>query len=507
MTTSLVRSAQIHGPWKSKLTDILIPALKLTLSLLADVLLYAADLEGDRMRGRYRNIGGARFKWVPLPHNNSDSTHRSKVTSEVIQLVRQLLTINNTTLPECVHQTIQEFISKDSHDRPSSPHTLLPLTALVYSNPSLLSQYFALLNSLNIEDQKILRPPSGKAPPAVSPTSDLPANLFVNFLHFLNSRCPDSSCFFHPILEALGSAGKESPVSGPFLHFVSRLTSDLAQEGNRQKLDQFVASGAARLVFECFVQSCPPPTGRSLSSPSSVSLSSTVLLIGQHTPPKPFQEGSELVNFLPVAKLRLTPSRTSVQDLQSSNHSDPPSRSSTFHHTFQSQEKELIMTASLPHPILFSVLQMFQPTGCLQNGPSSVLIEVSSQPGLAPPLPVTPTINTKGLGSIKIELQSPVIAQEVKVYLRRPAISDSISFSHVHLLGVGYGGPPGENDDKISGDNRDHPHPSSSWLAIIHHWLGLPEASHSFLLDEATAVPQLLPTCLSLLTTHWHTLS
>lgn len=165
------------------------------------------------------------------------------------------------------------------------------------------------------------------------------------------------------------------------------------------------------------------------------------------------------------------------------------------------------MTAILPHPILFSVLQMFQPTGYLQNGPSSVLIEVSSQPGLAPPIPVTPTINTKGLGSIKIELRSPVIAQEVKIHLRRPAISDSISFSHVHLLGVGYGGAPGENDDRISGESRDHTHPSSSWLAIVHRWLALPEASHSLLLDEAGAVTQLLPTCLSLLTTHWHTLS
>lgn len=164
------------------------------------------------------------------------------------------------------------------------------------------------------------------------------------------------------------------------------------------------------------------------------------------------------------------------------------------------------MTASLPYPILFSVLQLFQPTGSLQNGPSSVLIETSSQPGLAPPLPVTPTINTKGLGSIKIELQLPVVAQEIKVHLYRPTISDSISFSHVHLLGVGYGGPPGENDD-VLGDSKDHPHPSSSWLAITHRWLALPEGSQRRLLDEAAAVPQLLPTCLSLITTHWHTLS
>lgn len=467
------------------------------------MLLHAADIDGDRMRGRYRTTGGPRFKWVPVPHGSADSTHRPKVTSELIQLVRQLLTVNSDTLPDCAHQAIQDFTSKDSRDPQPSPRHPVPLTSLVYGDPSLMSQYLSLLNSLTPEEITPW-PPSGKAPPAVPSTSNFPTNLFVNFLHFLYFHCPDCTCFFHPILEALGSAGEDSPISRPFLHFVSRLTSDLAQDGNREQLDQFVAGGGARLVFECFVQSCQPPTAPSLSS--SGSLSSTALLIGQQSPSRPFQEGSDLVNFLPIGKLQLTPSRASVQDLQSCNNGDPPSRSSTFHHTFQSREQELVMTASLPYPILFSVLQLFQPTGSLQNGPSSVLIETSSQPGLAPPLPVTPTINTKGLGSIKIELQLPVVAQEIKVHLYRPTISDSISFSHVHLLGVGYGGPPGENDD-VLGDSKDHPHPSSSWLAITHRWLALPEGSQRRLLDEAAAVPQLLPTCLSLITTHWHTLS
>lgn len=456
------------------------------------------------MRGRYRSTGGGRFKWVPVPHGSADSTHRTKVTSEVIQLVRQLLTVNSDTLPDCAYQAIQEFTKGSCDPHPRHP---VPLTTLVYEDPSLMSQYLSLLNSLTPEEKTPL-PPSEKAPPAVPSTSNFPTNLFVNFLHFLYFHCPDCTCFFHPILEALGSAGGESPISRPFLHFVSRLTSDLAQDGNHEQLDQFVAGGGARLVFECFVRSCQHRTtpSPSPSPPSSGSLSSTVLLIGQQSSSRPFQEGSDLVNFLPMAKLQLTPSRASVQDLQSCSNGDPPSRSSTFHHTFQSREQELIMTATLPYPILFSLLQLFQPTGSLQNGPSSVLIEASSQPGSAPPLPVTPTINTKGLGSIKIELQSPIVAQEIRVHLHRPTVSDSISFSHVHILGEGYGGPPRENGN-VLGDSKDQLHPSSSWLAITHRWLALPKASHRRLLDEAATVPQLLPTCLSLITTHWHSLS
>lgn len=479
----------------------------------SDVLLYTADLDGDRMRYRYRNAGGGRLKWVLLPHGNTDSAHRSKVTSELIQLVRQLLSVSSDTIPDSARKAIQEFIGKDKNEGQeapnSSPHPLLPLTTLVYSDSSLLSKYLSLLNSLVAltAEEKTPQPPSGKTPPPAPLLSDLPSDLFVNFLHFLYLHCPNRTCFFRPVLEALGSAGEETPISKPFLHFVSRLTSDLAQDVNHRQLDQFISDGGARLVFECFVQSSSVPPSLPHSSSSSGSLASAILRLGQHTTPKPFREGSQLVNFLPAAKLQVTPNRTPVQDLQMTSPVDPPSRSSTFHHTFQSGEEELVMTASLPHPILFCALQLFQPSGSLQNGPSSILIETSSRPGLSPPLPVTPTINTKGLSCIKVKLQSPVVAQEVRVHLRRPAVSDSISLSRIYFLGMGYGGPPGEGEEKKSADGRDPSHPNCSWLAIVDSWLDLPEASHQRLLEEASSVPQLLRTCLSLITTHHHTLS
>ena len=484
--------------------------------------LYAADLEGDRMRYRYRTSGGGRLKWIPLPHGNTDSTHRSKVTSDLIQLIRQLLSISATALPDSAHKAIQEFTTKgkveeQSETSESSNRRSFPLTQLVYSDPGLLSLLLSLLNSLNVqEEEKVSPAAAGKPPPPPPLPSVIPGTLYVNFVHFLYLRCPDCMCFFQPMLEVLGSTGEDTPISRPFLSFVGRLTSDLAQDGNHRQLEQFISQGGARLVFECLVRSCqgpslsPSPSALSPSSSSSSSssssvgtLASTILRLGQRDVPKPFQEGSNLINFLPLASLRLNPDRTPVQDLQAARQGDPPSRSSTFHHTFQLREVELVMTATLPHPILFCGLQLFQPTGSLQNGPSSLLIETSSRPGLAPPLPVTPTINTKGLGCIKIDLHSPVVAQEVKVHFYRPAVSEIISLSHMYLLGMGYGGAPGEGEaGKKMAESADQPHPSCIWLGIVDHWLALPEATRQRLLEEASGVPHLLPTCLSLVTTH-----
>ena len=425
---------------------------------------------------RNRNGGGIRIKWVPV---SCDSAQMSKVTSDVIQLVRQLLSDCSS---DSAHKAVEGYV-KTGVKIPS-----LPLLLLVYGDSHLLKEYFSLLCTVGVEDE-------GKQ------ASPAPWQLLDNFLHFLYNNCPDKSIFFRPVLDALADSAKEHvPMSKPFLCFVGRLTSDLATDGNHQYLDRFVAEGGARLVFECFVLSSQSPS----LLPSSSGLDSTILYCGQQTTLKPFQDGSQLVNYLPLAKVHLSPGYVPIQDLQS-NQGDPPSRSSVFHHTFQPQDKEVVLTATLPHPILLYSLQLFQPLGSLQNGPSSVFIEVSSGSRLAPPIPATPTINTKGLSCIKIDLDPLVVAQEVRVHLHRPFLSDSISLSHLYMLGVEYGGPPRrEPDDKKSITQCS---PCSNWLAIVDRWLCLPEDRRLSLVREAATVPQLLPTCLSLITTHHHTLS
>ena len=464
---------------------------------------------------RYRrSTTSGRLKWVSVPHSQVDSTHRSKVIADLVQLVRQLLFVSSDNISECVHEAIEELVRKNGsveYNTPS-PSPPLPLTTLVFNDSSLLSECIALLNTMTKvpHPSPAEKPPlSEKTPPFAPLAPNLPGSLFVNFVHCLYSHCPDRTCFFHPILKVLGSAGGEVLYSNTFLSFVSRLTSELAQADTHSQLDQFISNGGARLVFECFVRSCgtsvPPSPSPSLSP--SGSLGNAILHIGQQTTPKSFQEGGQLVNYIPVAKLRLSPDRTPIQDLQAPSQGDPPSRSSAFHHTFLPGERELVLTAILPHPVLLRSLQLFQPIGSLQNGPSSILIETSSQPGLAPPLPATPTINTKGLGCIKVELQSPVIAREVKVHLYRPAVTDSISLSHLYMLGVGYGGSPGENSEKKVADVQKVPHLSGYWLDIMDHWLNLPPPSLQQLLKEAAEVPQLLPTCLSLISTHQSTLT
>ena len=415
-------------------------------------MLYAAELEEDRRRYRYlATSGGREVKWLPLPHGKTNSSCRSKVTSELIQLLRQLLSIPSDKLSPCALKAVEEFFSKRAGhgSQTDPPQPSLPLTGLVYRDPALLSKLLTLLNSLDTEDSS--PPPSGKGS-LVAP--NLTATLFVNFAHFLDLHCPDHSCFFQPIMGVLGSGGGEQPLSTPFLSFVGRLTSELARQKDLAQLVQFVELGGAKLMFECLVRSCQHSQFSSQSS-----LMSTIARLGQREAPKPFQDSSQLVNFLPLASIQLSPDRTPIHDLQLSNLTELPSRSSTFHHTFHSKEEELVLTATLPYPILFRALQLFQPMGLLQNGPSSLLIETSSRPGLAPPLPATPLISTKGLGCVKVELQSPLVVQEVKVHLYRPAVSDSISLSHMHLLGTGYGGTLEEGEGRKAESRGEKTHP------------------------------------------------
>lgn len=97
------------------------------------------------------------------------------------------------------------------------------------------------------------------------------------------------------------------------------------------------------------------------------------------------------------------------------------------------------MTILLPYPILLHAIQLYQPMGLVQNGPSAVLVECASQRGLTLPVPVTPLLPTTGLACFKLEFHSTVVTQEVVLHLRRPVIADSISISHLYLMGVGYG--------------------------------------------------------------------
>ena len=477
------------------------------------------------------SAGGREVKWVPLPHGKTNANCRSKVTSELIQLLRQLLSVPSEQLSGPAHQSLQGLLSerggrgeenkmattperdeenkmaatpkrdeenkmattperdeenkmaatperdeenkmaatperyeenkvaatpeRDKQDKEESkmaskPEPSLPLMALVYSDPSLLSELLSLLNSMEGEESSSSPPPSaGK--PAVAP-SNLTPTLFVNLIHFLQLNCADHSCFFQPIMAVLGAGRGELPLSLPFLTFVGRLTTELARHSLLEQLGRFAELGGARLIFKCLVRSCHHGPDSSLGG-----LLGTVSRLGLREAPGPFQEGSRLMNFLPLAALSAEPNRSPTHDLRLSKLTDVSSRMSTFHHTFQGREEEVVLTAILPHPILLHAVQLFQPVGLLQSGPSSLLIEAGTQPGLTPPLPVTPFLSTKGLACVKVELQRPTVVQEVKVHMYRPAVSDSISLSHMHLLGTGYGAEQGDGRRTENRGEKAHP--------------------------------------------------
>lgn len=241
---------------------------------------------------------------------------------------------------------------------------------------------------------------------------------------------------------------------------MGRLTSEFEKEDNWEIVRSFIRQGGARLIFECLVSACKH-THPALGNP----LSKSITKLGQKDTPKPFRENSSLVNFLPLASIKLTPNRTPVRDLRSSGLSNHPSRSSTFHHTYHANEDWLKMAISLPYPILLHTLQLYQPVGLVQNGPSAVLLETTCQGSLAPTTPLSPLLPTSGLSCVKLELQPPVVAQEVVLHLRRPRVADSISLSHMHLLGVGYGSTAKKEQKTVSPDTA-HPRYATPLLVL-----------------------------------------
>ena len=226
--------------------------------------------------------------------------------------------------------------------------------------------------------------------------------------------------------------------------------SDFARQENTGQLVSFIQGGGGKLIVDCLVTSCKTTDISGLAAHN-------INAIGTKKQLKTISDSSKLVNFLPFASIRCVPSRTLAMDLTKSG----PSRSSTLHHTFSTYEQYLQLHISLPFPILFHCLQLFQPVGITQSGPSSVLIKVSPYGTKDQALPVTPRIQTSGLSSIKIELQQPEIAQEVQVYLERPFASNSLGLSHMQLLGLAYGSEGVESKESgpvtvTSREGKDH---------------------------------------------------
>ena len=350
---------------------------------------------------------------------------------------------------------------------------------LVYADQALMHSYLSLLLDPALSSE-VPRPP-GKVPSFTgkSPTPKHPAKEFEEFLVFLYRKCPEQTCFHSPLLSVLSSASL--PLSSEFFTFFNKVTSDLTANRNQNKLKEFIKEGGARVVFEHLCRF------HSLSHPSlAVSHTLTSAGMTQRSP-----DSSHLINYLPLAELRLLPGHTHLHDLQTPTQVAPPSRSSSFQHTFQPQDQQVTISACLPHPFLLCCVELHQPLGHAQSGPSSTLIEISTHPDLAPPIPATPSLPTAGLSSFKAELCPPVVAREVRVHLRRPIVSDSIFLSHLFLWGTSYEG------GSVQEGEGECPCSLSGWLEVVDKWL---VSSETELLEAAVGVPQLVPTYLSLVT-------
>ncbi len=388
-------------------------------------------MEDDRKRyNRYPGSAQPEVKWVQLTQAGTHDV--CSLTPKFIQFLRDNLSIS---LPDEALLPLREycrntFLTDDAafgegeEGGLSAPSdnvlrlvTEFPLLVLVLRDEQLLTKLFKLLNSLPTEKSDETK------------QINLSHDLFTNFFHFLIGHCNDNSYFFQPILQVLSATPNRSNKSGLLRTLMTRLMSDFIKQGDYRKLVCFIREGGGQLILECLVMSCKAPHVSGLNADS-------INAIGMKKKLKFVSETNKLVNFLPFASIRCTPDRTLAMDLTTSG----PTRSSVLHHTFNSSERWLVLHVTLPFPVILHCIQLFQPTGLTQSGPSSVFLKASPLGEADSALPITPPIQTSGLSNIKIEFKQPQIAQEVVVYLGRPFASSSLALSHMHLLGVAYGG-------------------------------------------------------------------
>lgn len=415
-----------------------------------------------------------------MPVHSEQCSVSSRLASELMQLLRQVLSM---APPPPVLDPLRDFCRGAEFDdecccaaaesasvaggavgdgRESDILRLadssMPLLCLVYANSRLLTTLLELLLAVPPQSEKALLSAAAAATTATKEAalpSSLMFDLFSNFVHYLDAHCVEHSCFVRPILHVLSQWPEEVPVCKTFVVLVGKITLELDRRGDSERLLRFVRSGSAALVFECLAGAC-----RRLRPPPDASLAESIAKLGDKDLPKPFREGGSLVNFLPLASIKVSPGRTSARDLQTGSQPLQPSRTSTFHHIFRPNETWLVLTVTLPYPILLHSVQLHQPLGLVQNGPSSLVLECSRRHSTSAAVAVAPPLETSGLSSVRIDLSRPPVVQEVVLRLRRPVLADTISLSHLHLLGLGYGAQqPVTAGGEEAAHNGDRPHP------------------------------------------------
>ena len=394
------------------------------------VVLYGAEQDDDRRRYRYAGASSAELKWSQVV---TDVKFKNYTAAGLIQFMKQLLSLRT---PEEALLPVREFCCNELDESIKSEADILrftpdsvPMVALIYTDKELLNTIFKLFSSSSY----LFQSRKETSTDAIHPS--FVQNSFCVFVDFLDNTCKDHSCFFQPILQVLSSRTGEMHVSKPLMTLVGGLTSELDSRQNPEQLLKFIHEGGGRLIFECLVSGCNQNTHLT----SGGLMLQSINKLGQKETLKPFKEGSNLINFFPHGSVRLDPGRSSIRGLQNSGHTDHPTRTSVFHHVFQPTEKWLEVHVNLPYPILLHKIQLYQPLGLMQDGPSAIVVECAAHGTLSPPMPVTPILRTSGLSCLKIEFQQPPVAQQVVLHLRKPLVTDHLSLSQMHLLGVGYG--------------------------------------------------------------------
>ena len=325
------------------------------------VTLCSAGVDDDRKRPR---TFSSEVKWVPVRQQQLEPTQDARNVADLIQLVRQIL---STFVPEGVLRPLEQFcLTELGYEGPLSPLDLAssetPLFALMYASPDHLVALLKPLNSITIN----------MSSRHTNTIQHLHHSLFFNFVYFVEAQCDDCTCFFEPILQVMGSLGEQVKVSNAFMKVVGRVLigpeeeeEEEEEEGgeggggrkrDRQKLLDFIQKGGASVILDCILNSCSQ--SRSLLSGKVVPMNLSSL--GKKDVVKPFKEGSNLVNFLPLSSIKIFPHRSgsSVRDLQNVSLGDQLTRSSAVHHIFKQSEEWMVVTLTLPYPILLYAVQV-----------------------------------------------------------------------------------------------------------------------------------------------------
>ncbi|XP_072390491.1 dual E2 ubiquitin-conjugating enzyme/E3 ubiquitin-protein ligase BIRC6 [Diabrotica undecimpunctata] len=333
-----------------------------------------------------------------------------------------------------------------------------------------------------------------------------------HLLALLARKASDKNLLLYPLLISLSQA---SQLSEPVFWFVLQFLD------TEEAVELFFNSGGITILGKNIVNST--------NSPSTLSKIGTISTVMQHfsgmnsssdlrniisaaaskKTVHTFPENKmSLINFAPYCTISCESSTAQsadvlIQGVASST--NRRARAPLWSYHFYPEESHIELMLQLPNAVLLREVLLQPHSANLATSPSYVALEVSAN-GPSRLAPVCLPLPTSGLTYIRLHLPVPKVVNCVLIRLYKPHDSNSIGLIQIRLLGnYAFGGSLTQGSDA---EDESHCKHSLGWLRLLHHCftMGSNADLKRQIIECASEVPNLLPTCCGLLLVPSHIL-